>query len=128
MRWRDRLGLLAAAAAKKAIIPFQVYWIARAFGLELPWTAYIFQVVFLGFLVAAAGAVGVRGTYQAGMVAVLGFYGTAKEVALAIALVVEVVAHGAAFALGLFFLWREGITREDLRALAARWRRPVEGA
>ena len=127
-RWRDRVLLVGCAAAKKAIIPFQVYWIARAFGLELPWTAYIFQVVFLGFLVVAAGAVGVRGTYQAGMAVVLGFYGVTKEIAVAIALIVEVVAHGTVFALGLLFLWREGITREDLRALAAQWRRSGQGA
>lgn len=121
-RWRDRTLLVAFALGKKAIIPFQVYWIARAFGLDLPWTAYLFQVVFLGFLVFLAASFGIRGTYQAGMVIVLGFYGVAKEIALAIALVVEVVSHGAAMALGLLFLWVEGITLQELRALPERWR------
>lgn len=121
-RWRDRLLLALCAVAKKVVIPFQVYWIARAFGLDLPWTAYAFQVVVLGFLLVVAGALGIRGTYQAGMIVALGFYGVAKEVALAIALIVEVVAHGAAMLLGLVFLWREGITRDELRALGARWR------
>jgi hypothetical protein len=46
-RPRDRLLLALCAVAKKAVIPFQVYWIARAFGLDLPWTAYVFQVVLL---------------------------------------------------------------------------------
>ncbi len=126
-RWRDRLLLVLCAVAKKAVIPFQVYWIARAFGLELPWTAYAFQVVVLGFLLVLASPLGIRGTYQAGMIVALGFYGVAKELALAIALVVEVVAHGAAMLLGLVFLWREGLTRDELRALSARWRRaPTE--
>lgn len=121
-RWRDRSLLVAFAVGKKAIIPFQVYWIVRAFGLDLPWTAYLFQVVFLGFLVFLAASFGIRGTYQAGMVVVLGFYGVSKEIALAIALIVEVVAHGAAMALGLLFLWLEGITLRELRALPGTWR------
>ena len=120
--WRDRALLVAWAATKKAIIPFQVYWIARAFGLDLPSTAYLFQVVFLGFLVFLAASFGIRGTYQAGMVVALGFYGVPKEIALAIALIVEVVSHGAAMALGLLFLWVEGITLHELRALPERWR------
>ncbi len=56
------------------------------------------------------------------MIVALGFYGVTKEVALAIALVVEVVAHGSAMLLGLVFLWREGITRDELRSIGARWR------
>jgi hypothetical protein len=120
-RWRERSLLAACAMGKKAIIPLQVYWMARAFGLDLPWTAYPFQVVFLGFLLFLAGALGIRGTYQAGMVVALGFYGVSKEVALAIAIIVEVVGHGTAMALGLVFLWLEGFTLDEFRALRARW-------
>lgn len=118
--WPHRALLVGCALGKKAIIPFQVYWIARAFGLDLPWTAYLFQVVFLGFLVFLAGSLGIRGTYQAGMVVVLGFYGVPKEIALAIALIVEGVSHGAAMGLGLLFLWAEGIALEELRTLPRR--------
>lgn len=120
-RWWERSLLVACAMGKKAIVPLQVYWMARAFGLDLPWTAYLFQVVFLGFLVFLAGALGIRGTYQAGMVVALGFYGVSKEIALAIAVIVEVVSHGAAMALGLVCLWREGFTLDELRVLRARW-------
>jgi hypothetical protein len=119
-RWRERSLLVACAMGKKAIIPWQVYWMARAFGLDLPWTAYLFQVVFLGFLLFLTGALGIRGTYQAGMVVALGFYGVAKEVALAIAVLVEVVGHGTAMVLGLVCLWREGVTLDELKALRAR--------
>ena len=124
----DRILLVACAVGKKAVIPFQVYWIARAFGLELPWTAYLFQVVFLGFLLVLASALGIRGTYQAGMVVALGFYGVSKEVALAIAVIVEVVAHGAAMALGLVFLWVEGITWQEVRGVAGRGRTTPESS
>jgi len=120
-RWQERSLLVAWAMGKKAIIPLQVYWMARAFGLDLPWTAYPFQVVFLGFLLFLAGALGIRGTYQAGMVVALGFYGVSKEVALAIAVLVEVVGHGTAMALGLVCLWLEGFTLDEFRALRARW-------
>jgi len=120
-RWWERSLLAVCAMVKKAIIPWQVYWMARAFGLDLPWSAYPFQVVFLGFLLFLAGALGIRGTYQAGMVVALGFYGVSKEVALAIAVIVEVVSHGAAVALGLVFLWLEGFTLDEFRALRARW-------
>jgi hypothetical protein len=119
-RWWERSLLIACAMGKKAIIPLQVYWMARAFGLDLPWTVYPFQVVFLGFLLFLTGALGIRGTYQAGMVVALGFYGVTKEVALAIAVLVEVVSHGAAMTLGLVCLWWEGFTLDELRALRAR--------
>ena len=120
-RWWERSLLAVYAMGKKAIIPWQVYWMARAFGLDLPWTAYPFQVVFLGFLLFLTGPLGIRGTYQAGMVVALGFYGVSKEVALAIAVLVEVGSHGAAMALGLVCLWLEGITLDELRTLRARW-------
>lgn len=120
-RWRERSLLATCAMGKKAIIPLQVYWMARAFGLDLPWTAYPFQVVFLGFLVFLTAALGMRGTYQAGMVVALGFYGVSKEVALAIAVIVEVVSHGAGMALGLICLWLEGFTLDEFRALRDRW-------
>jgi hypothetical protein len=119
--WRARSLLVAWAMGKKAIIPFQVYWMARAFGLDLPWTAYPFQVVFLGFLLFLTGPLGIRGTYQAGMVVALGFYGVSKEVALALAVLVEVGSHGAAMAAGLVCLWLEGFTLDEFRALRARW-------
>lgn len=127
--WRDRVCIALYAAAKKGIIPFQVYWIALAFNLELPFTAYLFQVAFLGFIVFLAGSLGIRGTYQAGMIVALSFYGVSKEVALAIALIVEVVSHGAVMLFGLFFLWIEGITMEELRRLPARSTRqePMSG-
>lgn len=94
---------------------------ARAFGLDLPWTAYPFQVVFLGFLLFLGGTLGIRGTYQADMVVVLGFYGVSKEIALAIAVLVEGVSHGAAMPLGLVFLWLEGVSLDEFRVLRARW-------
>lgn len=123
VRWRGR-GLVALyAAAKKAIIPLQVYWVALSFGLDLPFSAYLFQVVFLGFLVFLAGTLGIRGSYQAGMIVVLGFYGVPKEVALAISLIVEAVSHGTTMLGGLGFLWIEGISVAELRSLAARWRK-----
>jgi len=54
-------------------------------------------------------------------VVALGFYGVSKEVALAIAVLVEVVGHGTAMALGLVCLWLEGFTLDEFRALRARW-------
>ena len=121
-RWWERGLLGACALGRKAMIPWQVYWMARAFALDLPWMAYPFQVVVLGFLLFLTGALGIRGTYQAGMVVALGFYGVTKEVAVAIAVLVEVVGHGTALVLGLVSLWLEGVTLDELRALRARWR------
>jgi len=56
------------------------------------------------------------------MVVALGFYGVTKEVAVAIAVLVEVVGHGTALVLGLVSLWLEGVTLDEIRALRARWR------
>lgn len=77
-------------------------------------------MVVLGFLLFLTGALGIRGTYQAGMVVALGCYGVTKEVAVAIAVLVEVVGHGTTLVLGLVSLWLEGVTLDELRALRAR--------
>jgi len=54
------------------------------------------------------------------MVVALGCYGVTKEVAVAIAVLVEVVGHGTTLVLGLVSLWLEGVTLDELRALRAR--------
>ena len=126
-RWRDRILLLACAAGRKAIAPIEFYWLACALGLSLPWTAYPFLVVSLSFLAFLSSSLGVRGGFQAGMVLVLGFYNVPKEIAVAIALIFVGVSRGVTMGLGLLFLWVEGITREELCALASRWGRSTEG-
>jgi hypothetical protein len=127
-RWRDRLLLLGYAASRKAIAPVEFYWLACALGLSLPWTAYPFLVVSLSFLAFLSSSLGIRGGFQAGMVLVLGFYGVPKEIAVAIALIFVGVSRGTTMGLGFLFLWTEGITRDELRALAGRWRRSAEGS
>jgi hypothetical protein len=119
-RWRDRLLLLGYAASRKAIAPVEFYWLAGALGLSLPWTAYPFLVVSLSFLAFLSSSLGIRGGFQAGMVLVLGFYGVPKEIAVAIALIFVGVSRGTTMGLGLLFLWTEGITRDELRALAGK--------
>ena len=126
-RWRDRILLLTCAAGRKAIAPVEFYWLACALGLSLPWTAYPFLIVSLSFLAFLSSSLGIRGGFQAGMVVVLGFYGVAKEIAVAIALIFVGVSRGTTMGLGLLFLWVEGITKEELRTLAARWGRSTEG-
>jgi len=44
-----------------------------------------------------------------------------------IALIFVGVSRGTTMGLGLLFLWVEGITKEELRTLAARWGRSTEG-
>jgi glycosyltransferase 2 family protein len=128
VRWRDRILLLACAAGRKAIAPIEFYWLACTLGLSLPWTAYPFLVVSLSFLAFLSSSLGIRGGFQAGMVLVLGFYGAPKEIAVAIALIFVGVSRGVTMGLGLLFLWVEGITRGELRALAGRWGRSEEGS
>ena len=125
-RWRDRIVLLGYAAGRKVIAPIEFYWLACALGLSLPWTAYPFLVVSLSFLAFLSSSLGIRGGFQAGMVLVLGFYSVPKEIAVAIALIFVGVSRGVTMGLGLLFLWVEGITKEELRSLAARWGRSAQ--
>jgi uncharacterized membrane protein YbhN (UPF0104 family) len=120
-RWRDRVLLLTYAVGRTAVAPTEYYWLARAVGLHLPWSAYPFLVVSLSFLMFLSRSLGIRGGFQAGMVVLLGFYGVPKETALAIALLFGAVSRGVTMGLGLLFLWVEGITKEEIRALATRW-------
>jgi glycosyltransferase 2 family protein len=120
-RWRERILLLVYGAGRTAIAPVEFYWLARALGLHLPWSAYPFLVVSLSFLAFLSSSLGIRGGFQAGMILVLGFYSVPKEVAVAMALIFAGVSRGTTMGLGLLFLWVEGITKEELRTLAKRW-------
>jgi hypothetical protein len=120
-RCRERVLLLGYGAGRTAMAPVEFYWLACVLGLHLPWTAYPFLVVSLSFLAFLSSSLGIRGGFQAGMVLVLGFYGVSKEVAVAMALIFSGVSRSTTMGLGVLFLWVEGITREDLRALAKRW-------
>ncbi|MFI5340941.1 MAG: lysylphosphatidylglycerol synthase transmembrane domain-containing protein [Candidatus Methylomirabilales bacterium] len=118
-RWRDRAFLLTYAMGRTAIAPIEYYWLAGALGLRLPWTAYPFLLVSLSFLMFLSRSLGIRGGFQAGMVVLLGFYGVSKETAVATALLFGAVSRGVTMGLGLLFLWVEGITKDELRVLAA---------
>ena len=118
---RERVLLLAYGAGRTAMAPVEFYWLACVVGVDLPWSAYPFLVVSLAFLAFVSSSLGIRGGFQAGMILVMGFYGVPKEVAVAMALIFAGVSRGTTMGLGLLFLWLEGITREELRALAKRW-------
>jgi hypothetical protein len=120
-RWRDRAFLVAYGVARTAMAPVEFYWLGRVLGLHLPWSAYPLLMVSLSFLAFVSSSLGLRGGFQAGMILVLGFYAVPKEVAVAMALIFSAVSRGTTMGLGLLFLWVEGITKEDLRALARRW-------
>jgi len=120
-RWQERALLLVYGAGRTAMAPVEFYWLACVVGVDLPWSAYPFLVVSLAFLAFVSSSLGIRGGFQVGMILVLGFYGVPKEVAVAMALIFAGVSRGTTMGLGLLFLWLEGITREELRALAKRW-------
>jgi len=125
--WRDRCLLLLYAIAKKLVIPFQVFFIALAFGLDLPFMVYLFQVVFLGFIVVIAGSLGIKGSYEAGMVVALGFFGVPAEIAFAIALIVNGASLLTVITFGLVFLWYQGGTLAELKSLPGLLRRSSAG-
>lgn len=123
-RLSSRPGELLALIITSALIWATATWpvdlLLKAFGLNLPFTAAMFILVFLVFAVMVPSSPGYIGTYHAACMYGLMAFNVSREMALSVALVIHAVNFFPVILLGFFFLWRERISFSSLGKFANR--------
>lgn len=112
--------LFASALAIKLIAVLHFYWAALAFGVRLDAMAYVFLMVFFGFLVVVASQLNFIGGFLAGAVFALQALGVGTERALAMTLAVQAVTILTLAVFGTASLWIYGFSLRDLPRLGKR--------
>lgn len=125
--WGARIGIVLFALAQKVMQVWQIQLAARAFGEHVALGPALFLVLFLGAVVLAAGALGIRGGYLAAAAVGFGWFGVPKAIGLAMGLVMDVASYGTVLIAGLISLWAEGLGMDDLRAWRHRGDREQQG-
>jgi glycosyltransferase 2 family protein len=117
-RWR-RICIVAASIVIKLIATTHFLLAGLAFDVLLRPFDYLFLIVFFGFLVVLTHIARIPGGFVVGAVFALGLFGVGEERALAMVAVVIASNMIAIGVVGVFTLWRHGITLADLRAREA---------
>lgn len=113
--WRGAAILLASLIIK-LLAATHFLWAGLGFGVALQPPAYLFLIVFLGFLIVLGHFARVAGTFVVGAIFALGLFGVPEEQALAMVLVVEAANLLSVGGIGAFSLWRQGVALAELRA------------
>lgn len=116
-RW---IVIISSAVLNKLFAASHLYIIGLAYGVSFSPLAYLFLMVFLGSLTLIAGSLGIVGSFEAGTVLALGWYGVPAEVALSMALVIRMASLGTIVVLGLLSFWIEGLVWTEVRGEMAR--------
>jgi len=118
IRLSSRPGELVALLVTSALIWVTATWpvdlLLKAFGINLPFTAAMFILVFLVFAVMVPASPGYIGTYHAACMYGLMAFNIPKEQALSVALVIHAINFFPVILLGFFFLWKEKISFTSL--------------
>ncbi len=112
--WRGATIIGASIGLKLIQISYFV-WAGLAFGVVLPFSAYLNLMVFLGFLAILAGMLRIVGGFTAGAIFALEAFGVETEIALAMTLVLQVAVHVSIVGIGLPALWLQGVNIRSLR-------------
>ncbi|RMF89929.1 MAG: UPF0104 family protein [Nitrospinota bacterium] len=112
IRWTAIVGY---AVLHKLFAASHLYIIGLAYGITLSPLAYLFFMVFLGSLTRIAGSLGIVGSFEAGTVLALGWYGVPAETALSMALVVRIASLGTVVLLGVPSYWIEELGWSEMR-------------
>lgn len=91
--------------------------LTNAIGLmafDLPLRSTVIMTAIVALAVAAPGAPGFIGQFQAGCVISLGMFGVSESDAIAFSIVHHVAQFVASVAAGVYSLWREGMTLGEL--------------
>ena len=111
---------LAALAGISALIWLFAAWpvdlLLRSFGLQLPFNAALFILVFLVFAVMVPASPGYVGTYHAACVYGLKAFNVPMEKALSIALVIHAVSFFPVIVAGMYYLWRDNLSLKGVSA------------
>lgn len=95
-----------------------IWAVARAFGLEMPFSGALLMIALLvvGVAVPTPGAIG--GFHEAFRLGATTFYGAPNDVAVGAALVLHAFSIGPSLLLGLIFAARDGLNLARVRRLA----------
>jgi glycosyltransferase 2 family protein len=101
-------------------IASQIWVIARAFGIVMPFggSFLITAMLVVGVSIPTPGGVG--GTHEAFRLGVTSFYGADNDAAIGAAILQHAVNFAPVTLLGLWFITRDGLNLGRLRAMAAR--------
>jgi len=114
-RWRGVAVILASLAIKLiALTPLLLA--GHAIGVRLAPSAYLFVMVFLGFLLILGHFLRLFGSFVIGGVFALGLFGVGPEPALAMVLMVEAATLLSVALAGALSLWSQGLALADVRA------------
>lgn len=127
----DARGLLVSigyTAVVWLLVILSFWCLVRAFGLHLPIIAVIFVMGFaqVGSLVPTPG--GSAGAFHTTTMVGLMLLGVEQNQAASIAIAMHLVAFGSGLIFGLYFFLRDGLSFQDLQAMAAEEMTPATKA
>ncbi|MFW6199906.1 MAG: lysylphosphatidylglycerol synthase transmembrane domain-containing protein, partial [Gemmatimonadota bacterium] len=104
------------------------FWMGfRAFGIEASYVAALFMNAIIAFAVAIPSSPGFFGTFHAGVtVALVGVFGVAEGPALAYAFGFHLAAFVPITVIGLWYVWRLGLSIAEIERSEARVEAAVE--
>ena len=88
--------------------------VLHSFGLHLPVYASFLILVFQILGVTLPSSPGFIGTYHAAVIAGLAVFGISQELALSVAIVMHITFFLPFIMIGLFFLWKENLSAQDI--------------
>ena len=115
-RTGDRLFLFGSSVIIWALAVYALDMVLRSFGIFLPVTASMFIMVFLVFAVMVPASPGYVGTYHAACVYGLMAFNIELEKALSVSLLVHGVNFFPVIVLGMYYLWRNKVSLNEVRA------------
>jgi hypothetical protein len=116
---RHLLLVLGLSLLLWALIGFSNWLVLRAFGLHLPIVAAFFILVIQVLSVSVPSGPGYIGTFHAAVVAGLGVFHLAPELALTLAIMMHATFFFPFIVIGIGFLWGESLSLRDLSAAQA---------
>jgi uncharacterized protein (TIRG00374 family) len=109
------LGLFLSSAAIWLVALLPIHLVLMAFGLQLPFTASLFIMVFLVLAVMVPASPGYLGTYHAACTYALMAFSVDKEKALGMAVVIHGLNFLPVILAGFYYLWRLDLSLGRLR-------------
>lgn len=92
----------------------ETWWMFRAFEIDLPFAAAVFMLGTTALAAILPSSPGYFGVFHSAVVVALGAYGVPQATALGYALVLHAATMVVLVGMGIWSLWRLGISRQDL--------------
>jgi uncharacterized protein (TIRG00374 family) len=90
------------------------FLILRSFGLNLPFSAGFYFILFQVLGLAIPSSPGFVGTYHAAVVAGFAIFEVSQELAVSVAIIMHAVIISSSLSFGFMFLWKEGLSFREI--------------